>query len=51
MFSDALFARRMDAVRVFARFQHALDPDTQIPPETLCNRRYLDHAVGQVEVA
>lgn len=38
--SDALFARRMDAVRVFARFQHALDPDTQIPPETLCNRRY-----------
>ena len=38
--SDALFARRMDAVRVFARYQHALDPDTQIPPETLCNRRY-----------
>lgn len=38
--SDALFARRMDAVRVFARFQHALDPDTQIPAEALCNRRY-----------
>ncbi|MDN5724001.1 MAG: tyrosine-type recombinase/integrase [Corynebacterium sp.] len=38
--TDALFARRMDAVRIFARFQHALDPDTQIPPERICRRRY-----------
>lgn len=36
---DALFARRMDAVRIFARHQHALDPATQIPPETICDRR------------
>ena len=38
--SDALIARRMDAVRVFARYQHALDPATQIPPEQRINRRY-----------
>jgi integrase/recombinase XerD len=38
--SDALFARRMDVVRIFARHQHALDPATQIPPETICRRRY-----------
>lgn len=38
--SDALFARRMDAVRVFARFQHALDPDTQVPPAGIRRRRY-----------
>lgn len=38
--NDALFARRMDAVRIFARYQHALDPATQIPPEGVCNRRY-----------
>jgi integrase len=38
--SDALFARRMDAVRVFARFQHALDPATQIPPERIRRQRY-----------
>lgn len=38
--TDALFARRMDAVRIFARYQHALDPATQIPPEAVCNRRY-----------
>jgi len=38
--SDALFARRMDAVRIFARYQHALDPATQIPPEATRNRRY-----------
>lgn len=37
---DALVARRMDAVRIFARYQHALDPATQIPPEAICNRRY-----------
>lgn len=37
---DALVARRMDAVRVFARHQHALDPATQIPPEGICRRRY-----------
>lgn len=38
--SDALFARRLDAVRVFARFQHALDQDTQVPPEGIRRRRY-----------
>ena len=38
--NDALFARRMDAVRIFARYQHALDPATQIPAESICNRRY-----------
>lgn len=37
---DALVARRMDAVRLFARYQHAMDPATQIPAETICNRRY-----------
>ena len=38
--SDALFARRMDAVRIFARHQHALDPATEIPAEALGSRRY-----------
>lgn len=38
--SDALIARRMDAVRVFARHQHALDPATQIPPAQVIRRRY-----------
>lgn len=38
--SDALLARRMDAVRVFARYQQALDPATQVPPEGICQRRY-----------
>jgi integrase/recombinase XerD len=38
--NDALLARRMDAVRIFARHQHVLDPATQIPPETVCSRRY-----------
>jgi integrase/recombinase XerD len=38
--SDALFARRMDAVRVFARYQYALDPATQIPAEAMRSRRY-----------
>ena len=38
--TDALIARRMDAVRVFARHQHALDPSTQIPAEGIGNRRY-----------
>ena len=38
--SDALFARRMDAVRVFARFQHVLDPATQVPPERIRRQRY-----------
>lgn len=38
--NDALFARRMDAVRIFARHQYALDPLTEVPPETICNRRY-----------
>ena len=38
--SDALFARRMDAVRIFARYQHALDPATEVPDETTGRRRY-----------
>ena len=38
--SDALFARRMDAVRIFARYQHALDPATQIPADAIGSRRY-----------
>ena len=38
--SDTLVARRMDAVRIFARFQYALDPATEIPAETICSRRY-----------
>lgn len=51
--SDALFARRMDAVRVFARHQHALDPATQIPPEAIANRRYRPkepHVFSEAEV-
>lgn len=42
--TDALMARRLDAVRVFARHQHALDPDTQIPPEGIGHRRYQPKA-------
>jgi site-specific recombinase XerD len=38
--SDALVARRLDAVRIFARYQHALDPTTQIPAEEIRPRRY-----------
>jgi integrase/recombinase XerD len=38
--TDALIARRMDAVRIFARYQHALDPATQIPDGMICRRRY-----------
>jgi integrase/recombinase XerD len=38
--SDALLARRMDAVRIFARYQYALDPATEIPAEALGSRRY-----------
>ncbi|HEX7322991.1 MAG TPA: tyrosine-type recombinase/integrase [Mycobacterium sp.] len=38
--SDALVARRLDAVRIFARYQYALDPATQIPDEVICRRRY-----------
>jgi integrase/recombinase XerD len=38
--SDALFARRMDAVRIFARYQYALDPATEVPAEAICRRRY-----------
>ncbi|BDE14454.1 hypothetical protein MKCMC460_33140 [Mycobacterium sp. 20KCMC460] len=38
--SDALIARRLDAVRIFARYQHALDPLTQIPAEEHRPRRY-----------
>lgn len=38
--SDALVARRMDAVRIFARYQQALDPATEVPPDDICRRRY-----------
>ena len=38
--SDTLIARRLDAVRIFARYQHALDPLTQIPAEEHRPRRY-----------
>jgi integrase/recombinase XerD len=38
--TDALVARRLDAVRIFARYQHALDPATQIPAEDSRPRRY-----------
>jgi integrase/recombinase XerD len=38
--SDALIARRLDAVRIFARYQHALDPATQIPAAETRPRRY-----------
>jgi integrase/recombinase XerD len=38
--NDALIARRMDAVRIFARHQQTLDPATQVPAEQVCNRRY-----------
>ncbi|WP_433600737.1 tyrosine-type recombinase/integrase [Nocardia sp. CA-135953] len=38
--SDALVARRMDAVRIFARYQYALDPATQIPDDLIYRRRY-----------
>jgi hypothetical protein len=30
----------MDAVRIFARYQHALDPATEVPAEALRSRRY-----------
>lgn len=39
----ALYARRLDAVRVFARHQAALDPATQIPPEDVLSSRYRPH--------
>lgn len=42
--SDALVARRLDAVRIFARYQHALDPATEIPAETIGSRRYRPKA-------
>ena len=31
----ATWAERMKAIRVFARFQHAIDPRTEVPPLTL----------------
>lgn len=40
---EALYARRLDAVRTFARHQHALDPATQIPPDDVLRRRYRPH--------
>lgn len=51
--NDALFARRMDAVRIFARYQHALDPVTEIPPDGICNRRYRPkepNVFGEAEI-
>ncbi|HEY1819200.1 MAG TPA: tyrosine-type recombinase/integrase [Trebonia sp.] len=51
--NDALLARRMGAVRIFARHQHALDPATQIPPEAICSRRYRTrepNVFGEAEV-
>ena len=33
-------ARRLDAVRIFARHLQALDPATEIPPEDVLSRRY-----------
>jgi integrase/recombinase XerD len=50
---DALFARRMDAVRIFARYQYALDPATQIPAETIGSRRYRPkepNVFGEAEI-
>src|SRR5690625_2123009 len=38
--TDALFARRMDAVRLFAKHQRTLDPATQVPDEAIGTRRY-----------
>ena len=38
--TDQLIARRMDAVRIIARYQQAIDPTTEVPPETICGRRY-----------
>lgn len=42
--NDALFARRMDAARIFARYQHAIDPARQVPADTICNRKYQPRA-------
>jgi integrase/recombinase XerD len=33
-------ARRLDAVRIFARHMKALDPATEIPPDDVLSRRY-----------
>jgi len=41
--NDGLYARRLDAVRLFARHQHALDPTVEIPPDDLLDRRYRPH--------
>lgn len=41
--NEALYARRLDAVRTFARHQHALNPATEIPPDDVLNRRYRSH--------
>jgi integrase/recombinase XerD len=41
--NEALYARRLDAVRIFARHQHALDPATEIPPDDVLGRRYRSH--------
>ena len=51
--TDALVARRMDAVRIFARFQYALDPATEIPAETIGSRRYRPkepHVFSEAEI-
>jgi integrase/recombinase XerD len=52
--SDALFARRMDAVRIFARFQYGLDPATQVPADAIGGRRYRPkepNVFSQTEIA
>jgi integrase len=40
---QALFARRLDAVRIFARHQHAIDPAVEVPPDDLLDHRYRYH--------
>jgi integrase len=37
---EALYARRMDAVRIFARHRQAFDPATEVPPADVFERRY-----------
>lgn len=39
--SDSVhWARRLDVVRIFARYLKALDPATEIPPDDVLSRRY-----------
>lgn len=44
----------MDAVRIFARFQYALDPATQVPADAIGSRRYRPkepNVFSQAEIA